>query len=967
MLIPAVAALLLLQTAQGAAPQGLLGARSAIRELTTKDPMAGISAKEVAFLDEVRSFIAGSGRMPVDQAAQTWLDLIDHGKAVPRRPLHNGANSTPIGAFVTAFGALPRPETWPRIVDIVAKRPTSKANQALLLLFARLRGDDDEVVRLCGEIAKPFAKNEDEEGQRWFGDFHKVLAGVYQRRKDLPKLISLTEESLRDASRGFNTSLPDVASLMGESEATVVLTRIFEGANQPAYLYQAKTRELAMRVVLSNLARIKVPQWELATDFDDAAYIRRLVGHYGIEDMIKPNSQHSTAIDIYFADLLAHGEIAKAAKLLESLDQAPGLSVRHYDQVGFPALMAKLYRPILELQKRAPKQDLWDLFVAAALAGGHAKEAARRLQTTIRTQKMKPYARYELFRSLVRLHGSMGDIAAIKSDFAEASRLFGSPGESDYVANDLLEFGMVTGDAKLIGEGIDRRLHYRYRDRDRDLLKAMIAAKRFREAEKLQQDALTKEFGTQTQAYNGGDNALFLCRLYYAAGRPKDILTLLADFPAWQADDLSDIAVRGFASEDFEKRTDHLPLGFYAAWAFEKSGRRELAVQTLLRVLSEVVTCDEVFSLLNRVEGAKALPYYGQLLQVNPFEPTPRFWKADLLRKLGRLSEAESEAREAIRLDPSDCTAEGNRRFKAYQILGEILKAKGDTNGAARCQVICASGNASAKAKELTEVGLLPQAAAKYQEAIQLFPSDYAAEEGLAKCLEGQGKLKEAAAHRRRAFALLPAGFGPQSGTVEGCRNLIDVAQTAALALSELDSASSKAAPAASRAYIKGCLQKTLGRNKEALASFQRAVSIDPGFLSAWQEIARLGSEGFLSLADTEAAEYRLLALCPAKQGRSMCDFAQIRDLSQAYNRIADYTSRLTFPKKATIYRLHSVADPTQYGLVAPWLYYRPGNDNPPAGYLFMADDVREIAGVCEWTSLGGRFYLGLWQEGEFR
>ena len=89
-------------------------------------------------------------------------------------------------------------------------------------------------------------------------------------------------------------------------------------------------------------------------------------------------------------------------------------------------------------------------------------------------------------------------------------------------------------------------------------------------------------------------------------------------------------------------------MGLYAAWAFAKTGRNDLAVKALHSVLRFGFTDDEAFSLLNDTEGAPALSFYDELSRIDRWSPRPVAWKADLLRRLGRLDEAEKLARQAV-------------------------------------------------------------------------------------------------------------------------------------------------------------------------------------------------------------------------------------------------------------------------------------------------------------------------------
>ena len=125
----------------------LLDARKVARMLAPS-----VEDRENAFLGNVYQFVSVSQSLPPTTAAQKWLQLLDEGARVPRMPSQNGGGG-PIGTLKTVFGALPRPEAWSEIVQLVHRRPSSPENKILLLLFARMQGDERTAAQLYKELS----------------------------------------------------------------------------------------------------------------------------------------------------------------------------------------------------------------------------------------------------------------------------------------------------------------------------------------------------------------------------------------------------------------------------------------------------------------------------------------------------------------------------------------------------------------------------------------------------------------------------------------------------------------------------------------------------------------------------------------------------------------------------------------------------------------------------------------------
>ena len=935
-----LAACFLLQSPPPDGQAKLLGAQEAIRELTANDSAVAIARAELAYLDRVNGYIKRSPFMPIEEAAHSWLELVDAGPAVPRRPLRMGGNPGPIGSLRTAIAALPRPEVWPAIVEAISSRPPTKPNKSLLLLFARLRGDEKEVLKLARELSPPVKRETQTSSGQYSPSLGNVVSAARSRSHDLASAIQAIEKNIGNPESGEGNSLPDVASLLSPQQAKDVLLRLFRRAKQSFYIAGPASRELARQVVLANLKQIPTPQWALADSMRDAGYVRKLVARYGAKSLASREGDTSEAQNIHLGDLLMRGELAQAAGFLRRLEGSPSFSFT-YNSQGSIRVDGSLFAPIAELQKRVPERDLWQQYAEAATASGNGAAAAKRLQLLVRDPKIKSALKESLVGILLDLLASRGDTQALIATLRDSIRT-PSP-RSEWDATRLLELGVALNDPALVREGVAGRLKGSNPAREIELLESLISQKRLGEAERVIGDALKKKSGTSELAYNGNVYGFRLCRLYFAAERPEDIVTVFRDFPYWSGTELGKIANTSVYGSEWEGDNPYPPLGFYAAWAFAKTGRSDLAQRVLRNTLLDVVASDNAYGLLNELGGVETLKLYEELAAVHPLEPRPRIWKAALLLKLGRLDEAETSAREAIKIDPSDGKSNPAQRFKVYEVLASILGKKRDAKGAAACTTRVRAARLAEKAERFAEVGLLPQAVSLFKESIRVAPADYVVEERLAQCQDAIGERAAATYHHKRAYGLLAQGFGPGTKLASTCEHLFqdpDLLDIGAPILAALASKTGTSAPAA---FILGRFQDESGKPKQAVASYQRAVKLDPSFLPAWQELGRLGADGFLSQTQTEAAEFEVLALNPMSDEISWTTFESIRDLGAAYRKIVQIREGLPKPSNEPIFPLHSAMARERQVMASQWSWGRSNLDVPPGGLFLQARDVLAI------------------------
>lgn len=936
----------------GAVPH-LLGAKAALKQMPPADPEAQIVAKEQVFLSKLQSYIARSPSMAPREAAEKWLALIDAAYAVPRRsdPTYRFRS---IGTLGTVMQALPRPQVWPEIDAILAKRPAERKVKVLQLLFARLRGDEPRIRSLCAELSKEPAAKAHNGYVRPGPQFDKVIRARLGADEDLPGRIADYERSVVAANPSDTEEMPDIAGLLGPEKATPILLRIYKEAKSRVQLYAPCTLALAKRVVLQNLASIERAPWELVDGPDDGELAIKLQARYGGASADREDGTLACAY-------LAEGDVRSAAGILKEVGDTSNFRWPRgdwsRDSVSLacrPEDAARIFAGACELQKLLPDKDLWELYVGAAKASGNAAIAAERISAVVHDLHASDKTKSALLAYLEDLHGCVGDVRGLASDYCEQVESTSSKEQRGYALDRMLEFAEAVGDKASAKWARARKLAEFGANAPR-FAEEFLRLGRLREAEDAEIAWLHRLKAEGNAEYNGDRPGGDLCAIYFAANRPRDVVKVLRDFPYWSCRDLGEL-LDWFGPDDL-RRSGMSPMepvtavGYSAAWAFAKIGDIPLAVQTLERLVFTSKTNDAAYEMLNRLGGKELPAFYDLLHRSDPFEPRPLMWKADLLRRAGRLKDAERCARQAIALGPGDSEMAGTDRFRVYGILGAILKAKGETQGAAACIRAVRAGGLVDHAERLARIGLTFQSIACYRKAVEDAPNDCYIEKRLADLLSAAGRSREAATHAGRAYRLFAKRCGPDMDA--GILNYVDLVgfedvPNAAELLSQIGASD------ASSAYARALLELRLGAPRDAMEDLWKAVQFAPRFVVAWEELLRLGNAGFLSREDTEKVALALLNLKPTFKTHLQIRPERFRDLGALYIAAESALNKREKPSAIPLFRLHySPTARRELGMI----FTRRDPDLPvtPGSVVSMIPDLWEI--MWAYDAAVGREY----------
>lgn len=246
-------------------------------------------------------------------------------------------------------------------------------------------------------------------------------------------------------------------------------------------------------------------------------------------------------------------------------------------------------------------------------------------------------------------------------------------------------------------------------------------------------------------------------------GDHAGVLRLLEKDTRWRAADLAGIL-------HAKGPLDATPMGFIAAQALLGSGRKDEGRAVLARLIREASPYDPAYELAFSVFAPEEL---GALLDraaaADRFEERPLIWKAEWLRRAGRLDEALTVIKQAVAIDPSDGEIGKGRRMRAYVIWGRIAADQGDTKTATFMKGVEKTIRTAESADTLEDAGLSTRAITRYTESLKFFSDAYCIQSRLALRLSEEGRLQEAAAHYEKAFELMPDSFGRMESHCFGC------------------------------------------------------------------------------------------------------------------------------------------------------------------------------------------------------
>ena len=344
--------------------------------------------------------------------------------------------------------------------------------------------------------------------------------------------------------------------------------------------------------------------------------------------------------------------------------------------------------------------------------------------------------------------------------------------------------------------------------------------------------------------------------LYGKAGRHQDIVDIVEGDPHFFATN---------ALQLIEKSSSITEL--YAE-ALAKVGRGAeaavLAREMTLRWHLNQSCGDWPFRILaDELEPGPFIGFMDALYAADRFEERPLIWKAEVLRRAGRLEEAEAVARKAVEVDPTDGETRAGDRIRSYAVLADILDARGSAKEAAFLRGAVKAVRLAEEGDVLQECGLVRRSLAKYAEAEKYFSAAYCVQWRKAERLRELGLVEEANRHYEETFRQLPSQFGFVASLCFGCAGVFDSPGTVPIAERILTEAAAGETPAPAACFLLGKLREEQKRYGEAFEAYARATALAPDYLDAYVAQDMLRFRVRRPRADWERIQARIFALDP--------------------------------------------------------------------------------------------------------
>lgn len=879
MLIPLLLVVVGFQS--GTIPQGLFGADEVLRKLAASPPHSPVSDPYEGLRAASRELAARLDALSTEQAATEWLALLKRWETDT-----STMQSHPSGYqwAEIMMPPLPAPAAWPLIRANLAKQPANPERDRVIVLFDDLLGRDADVLRYLEGRRSPDGDPQKEDAFSPERPISKAERPIALRIGDLDLLEKVYVRMASGTAFWSEDGVPDLVRQFGKERAESILHKILEGSGIFTRFMGAESQDLAMAVVVATLSTQKRPQWYLARGLADFPYVAALVGRFG-EGAFEQFGTSGAAGVIYALGLAKRGQVDEAERVLAIADPWSS-DLTTYVNGGWDK--QTLFDLVATLLNRKPLDALWPLYSALGRSLGRSEEVAQCLDRWISSPDLTPRSRAICLAQRASIDLAQGRTKAAIAAYEECVRL-----DARQYADTLLRLAAVVRDrealdfvaeaAKSMGTDVNRL----------DLFGAYLSQGRFFDAQAAvllaAQDTQNVNLRAEGQgrlldAYPG--RGVQLAHLYYKAGRPAEILTLLDEYPSWGANDLFDLVDYRSDSYYSIERGEIEPLGFYAAWAFGKAGRTPLAVRILHSLIAFEPYSDAAYALLNELEGEAALAFYDQRVGTNPWDARALVWKGDLLLRTGKPKEAEASVRTAMALDP---TGVSTRRFE-LEILANILEANGDQTGASSFRQRVEAARIADQGDRERRVGLYSQAVEHYRQSLDLSPAHGGVQARYAQALESLGNHREAVAAYMKSLELLPGHRGAAIELPD--ERILQNETDRQLARSTLESMR--------RAYPRdpgilvalGQFESRMGNDKEALASYEEAARIDPRYFQARLGIASLASSGVASREQIEKALLALISLAPG--------WARYYYILPAYGSISDKSALWLAYHKAT-------------------------------------------------------------------
>jgi tetratricopeptide (TPR) repeat protein len=919
-----------LQPAQGQAASGYMGADAVLKQADAARAERKARGTAGTLAADVEALPARYAKLTPREAASQWWALCERMRKSGGQQTQPDDQTQPV-TYGTILGAMPPPADWGAVADLLrSQRSTKKIEQArdaVLHLIADTLVNPGHAQRAdVAEIRSSYMAASQGQAQSMLAPMLGPIEQELAKQSGDPRTIveTLVQAAQTDNGQG-EVAVPDLVALLGKQQAEIEIRKLLVTARvQLDFPERSETIRIARRIALASTDKLKVAQWNLASDVSATALYEALHKRF---PNTKPNEAQSytpnsnpdaKAKGYYFCGLIIQGRLHEAEKLLGEIDPnvvnqwtQPHTS-SPVDDVDAAGKLDGLFTVIQDGLRKSSKLPYWDVYAQAAGRLGRQNVMLADLKTAVERATWPPTkASLEALRAHLLLVFDHVDeaIALMRQSIADSASAPAGGQMQGYTesvdAMMLARLGAALNRPALMEEGIadaKRGLDGSGTTQFEATALADFLEQHGRgpEAEAVIAKALGMLSAQEIEGMGGTAQQMLteLAGIYLRAGRPEDVISLLEHAPGWGGADLVDI----LGTVDLQDN----PIGYIAAQALADTGHPDIADTLVRAVLSTNVDCDPAYQLLLKLEGEKALPYLDRLAAQHRFESRPLIWKAADLQQLGRMQEAETTARAAIALDPTDGTSRFGRRLKAYAVLGDIRAAAGDEKEAQNLREIVRAVRIGEQGDDLADAGLILRAQKLYDEALKHFADAYCIHFRLAVQLVKEGRPKEAAEHYRRAYELMPSQFGRMESYCFGCESAFQGHVAQNIALQVFTEMLIKMPNKPQVHYLMGNLMLEEERWAEAVTQFEAAVKLDPDYVNAWSKLSEASQHEPIPPKLNDSIALNLIRLNYGG-GAGNQQVSEVTDLRALWNAV-EAAGRQVTPQPKALYRLPASA-----------------------------------------------------------
>ena len=916
-----------------AAPLDYMGAEAVLKQAETEKlkTTSGKVDSPANLRRDLKSFRTTAATLAPNDAAIRWIELADRLAKLSQGGLpYSYENEEDQLSFATLIESLPPPMAWDALTKATEARSAGKKAEAFNTILLRLTAH-----WLTGNIT---AQKTDLDGlsliiHQTKGSSQKyaneALVGLkdslLQNSDDGEAILSNLNQHLAIAREGngfYSIQVPDLVTLVGEKKTAEFFRRVFNTDQVILSIREGKeTKNLARKLALQMVDKIKTPQWSLAETLDSAPLFEAMSKRF--PEKAHTNNNFKEAQTYYLLGLIVSHRVKDAVVQAQKTGDDDSISLPEdglvqLEKAGHGQAGADFLHDFLE---QNPASPFWDSYVKIAARIGEADKMLALAETASRRKGLNQKQQLKIVDILARAYLAADKVEdgveRLRYEIAELKKEGNSNTSSEtYMSIDpgmtLAKLGAALGRMELVDEGLlsvrnsiptsgplangDNRANTLNR-----IAVQLIACNRGPEAEAVLAEALSDLVQPEDARNFNPDAAqqslLNLLGLYHRANRQADVIALLDHSKQWGVKDLSDIyeqTVTHGGNEDY--------VGYFAASALASEGRKKEALQIVNILLDQHGGYDPAYELLLQIAPEEASAKLDALFARDQFEERPLIWKAKLLLDSGKLEEAEKTARQAIAIDPTDGEEGPGRRLRAYAMLAEIREARGDHKEAAMLHEVLISVRNSDKADLTYEAGLVTRAMKMYEEALTHFADAYCIQARLAFRMAERGDMAGAEEHYRRAYELMPGSFGRVESYCFGCQGAFQGRQAQGIAEKVFIQLAAKNPEKPQIHYLLGYLFNEQNRYSDAMEEFRKAVKLDPDYLNAWKHLAEVSRTVRLPASERDAIQLNLLRLDPLELHSSF-DFESISVPSVAWTAL-DAAAKSRIPVPETLYPL---------------------------------------------------------------